>query len=200
MFKHTQIVEQMYQMLNHYDVKIADFDLVQLDELRAIQAKYAEELETCQAFRDERLPEMRAQLEANVKKLDDQLNALAREVETGGYVDVAQVSQPAAVLADLTALSTKLEALQGQDQGHRKELKLFAAAAHTLTAGAEPAVTKVVETTPKGSSLYERGSAKSCDNATEVFERMRTLWTMVERWHAGPHKGAILRVEAHFRT
>jgi len=72
LFKHTQIVEQMYQMLSHYDVKIPDTDLVQVDELRSIQAKYAEELEACQAFRDERLAEMTLQLEANVGKFAEQ--------------------------------------------------------------------------------------------------------------------------------
>ena len=160
LFKHTQIVEQMYQMLSHYDVKIPDTDLVQVDELRSIQAKYAEELEACQAFRDERLAEMTLQLEANVGKFAEQVAHITADLDAGLFIDVANFDMPETVLQELEAVRAKLENLIQSDLLHKKQQKLFG----------------VAETRDK-----------ALEKTQEAFDRVRTLWTMVERWDEDYH-------------
>ncbi|KAH8095184.1 hypothetical protein JL720_2462 [Aureococcus anophagefferens] len=138
LFKHTQIV----------------------DELRSIQAKYAEELEACQAFRDERLAEMTLQLEANVGKFAEQVAHITADLDAGLFIDVANFDMPETVLQELEAVRAKLENLIQSDLLHKKQQKLFG----------------VAETRDK-----------ALEKTQEAFDRVRTLWTMVERWDEDYH-------------
>ena len=51
LFKHTGMVENMYQLLSAYDVEVPSEDSVQLDDLRGYQHSYQENVEAAQSFK-----------------------------------------------------------------------------------------------------------------------------------------------------
>ncbi|KAJ1448261.1 dynein heavy chain, N-terminal region 2-domain-containing protein [Pelagophyceae sp. CCMP2097] len=182
LFKHTQIVEQMYQMLSHHEVKIADGDLVQLDELRSVQVNYADELESCQSFRDDRLAEMKAALDGTAAKCDDAVSAVVSDLEVGAFVDETRMGQPSTVLSELQVIRSRLDALILQDAAHRKHCKLFSMTAPSPNVLDEKKTDLGVKGGKKGAPKKAEVAVKGVDAALEKVDRVRTLWTMVERW------------------
>jgi hypothetical protein len=76
-------------------------------------------------------------------------------METGLFIDADNFDVPETVLQELEAVRAKLENLIQSDLMHKKQQKLFG----------------VAETRDK-----------ALEATQEAFDRVRTLWTMVERW------------------
>jgi len=156
LFKHTQMVEQMYQLLGHYDVKISSDDLVQLDELRSYQQQYLDEMDEAQAYKDERMPEMTQQLDMNIARLNDNIAQISASIDEGIFVDVSYFDNPEPVLAALEQVKAKLEVTQGLANTYSANQALFNILAYNY---------------------------KNLKKANESYERMNSLWTMISRWN-----------------
>ena len=150
------MVEQMYQLLTHHEVKITSDDLVQLDELRSYQVQYNEETEASNTYRDERLPEMTQQLDMNIARLNDQLVQISGQLEEGVFVNVAHFDDPSPVISELEAVHQKLESVDGFAKQYTANQELF------------------------GITPY---NYKNLRKTQESYDRMLTLWTMVQKWN-----------------
>ena len=89
LFKQTDMVEKLYQLLNKYDVEVPSEDAVQLDDLRGFQQSYQENVEAAEAFKAERMPEMTAQLDMKIANLNERLVAITGDLQTGEFVDAS---------------------------------------------------------------------------------------------------------------
>jgi len=128
LFKHTQMVEQMYQLLGHYDVKIASEELVQLDELRSFQSHYVDEMESANVCREESMREMTGQLDMNIARLDDQLLQLLGKLGEGPFTHGMHLDDPTPVLGELDLMKQKVDTIESLAGTYSRYQELFGVA------------------------------------------------------------------------
>ena len=97
--KEAVLVDEMYRLLNHFEVKISPEDMVQLDDLRACQSEYTEQNEKAVSYVEDKMPEMTRTLDMKILKLNEQLNSLTAQLSEGSFVDAD--AEPEVVLEEL---------------------------------------------------------------------------------------------------
>jgi hypothetical protein len=81
LYKTTSQVDQLYNLLQQNDVKVPSEDLVLHEDLHDRQSEYRTEIEVAQQYRDTKLNEMVASVDANIIKLQDQVMAAVSKLE-----------------------------------------------------------------------------------------------------------------------
>lgn len=158
--KHTQLTEQLCHLLKEYEVKLPEAEIVQMDELRTVQASYNEELEASNNFCATTKPTITAQLDECTVDFGKRLVTLSDELESGVLVDVAAgFVDPSVPIKVLEAhVKQNLDTLAKVDADLKKKSKLFNRAA---TPEAVPVPYKKV---------------------AEKFNAVKMLWLLIERW------------------
>ena len=176
--KHTNVVEQMYQILAHHDVRVSEADAVQLDELRAVQVEYNDAIEQCAAYKDSKLPEMLQFLDSQLVNFQDTVTKLTDELNSPPYVDLECFAQPGVVLATLGKIGSRLESLTKVESQLKKQRKLFG----LQTSDRKESTTGKRKDSTADSMAVKESPLFVVKQAAETFDFVRTLWTMVEHW------------------
>jgi dynein heavy chain len=156
LFKHTGMVENMYQLLSAYDVEVPSEDSVQLDDLRGYQHSYQENVEAAQSFKSERMPEMTAQLDMKIAGLNERLVAITAELQAGEYVNDAHFDDPTPVLDELQHVKQQLDVIDQHCKQYSSQQQLF------------------------GITVY---NYKNQATAMENFDKQAQLWSMISQWN-----------------
>jgi len=121
--KDAVLVDEMYRLLNHFEVKISPEDMVQLDDLRASQTEYIEQNENAATYVEDKMPEMTRTLDMKILKLNEQLNTLTQQLAEGSFVDAD--ADPEVVLEELEATRQTLAQFEGYGKTYNKWQGLF---------------------------------------------------------------------------
>ena len=156
LFRHSQMVEQMYKLLQDYEVKVLSDDLVQLEELRAFQQSYVEELEAAASYKSERMPEMTQQLDISIGNLNDAIRDIGSSLEEGVYINASFFDDPQPVLSELAAVKAKLDNVDQRCAQYSASQRLF-----DITEYKYPQLV----------------------NAKAVYDRQEGLWNMINDWN-----------------
>ena len=116
-------VEDMYKLLQSYDVKVTSEDSVSLDDMRNAGIGYTDSYRKSETYLEERMPEMTRQLDMNIIKATDSLKAVGESVNDGAFVDPSQA--PEAVLEMLEVVKARFAALQDTAERYNKWQGLF---------------------------------------------------------------------------
>jgi hypothetical protein len=121
--KDASAVEDMYKLLQSYDVKISSEDAVALDDMRNAGLAYTDSYRKSEAFLEERMPEMTRQLDVNIIKVNDSLKTVGEAVNDGAFIDASQ--SPETVLELLETTKSRFAALQDTADRYNKWQGLF---------------------------------------------------------------------------
>lgn len=158
LMKHAQLAEQMYHLLKEFEIKFAESDSVQMDEIRAMQAKYHDQLDNCESFCAGRMPAAISQLDEKVNAFEMSLNSLAADLNNT-FADVGQgFVNPSQQVQKLDQKQTHLDALYKTDAELNKIRRLL---------------------------RRERGEESDVDGLAQIaeqFDTFKSLWILVERW------------------
>lgn len=123
LLRESSSVEDMYKLLQSYDVKISSEDAVALDDMRNSGLAYTDSYRKSEAYLEDRMPEMTRQLDMNIIKATDSLKAVGESVNDGLFIDA---SQPAdTVLEQLEVTKARFAALQDTAERYNKWQGLF---------------------------------------------------------------------------
>ena len=110
------VVEEMYDMLTHYEMKIPPGDQIKLDDLSEAVSGLADSMQHAADFVETRKAEMMSALSRGIAELDDALLAIMAQLNSGVFVDRA---------ADPDAVLVELAKLQKQVTGHQEKVDMF---------------------------------------------------------------------------
>lgn len=153
MSKQAESVEDMYRVLEAYNVKVSTDASVKLDALRDTQTKFSEEQSLSSEFKTQKLPGMGQTLNAHIDRLDDNLETMQGKLRKGKLVDPD--AEPSVVLKKLDTYKKQIESC--------KELALKYRTYQGLFDVAEGAFSRVKET-------------------EEVFQMRFKLWETFSKW------------------
>jgi len=123
LLRESSSVEDMYKLLQSYDVKISSEDAVALGNMRNSGLAYTDSYRKSEAYLEDRMPEMTRQLDMNIIKATDSLKAVGESVNDGLFIDA---SQPAdTVLEQLEVTKARFAALQDTAERYNKWQGLF---------------------------------------------------------------------------
>jgi dynein heavy chain len=104
--KDSAAVEDMYKLLQSYEVKISSEESVALDDMRNAVSQFTESYRASDTFLEQRMPEMTRQLDVSIIKVTDTLKTLSDSVNEGIFTDDQQA--PATALEGLDVVKTKV--------------------------------------------------------------------------------------------
>ena len=106
MEERAQQVNEMYELLDVYEVKIAAQDAVKKDDLKEARDTFAAKMADADVAVEQRMPQMTVSLERSIDKLNEDLMSIFTTLHTGEFVDPA--CDPEAVLERLGEVPTQL--------------------------------------------------------------------------------------------
>lgn len=121
--KDAAAVEDMYKLLQSYEVKVSYEESVALDDMKNAVAEFTEASRSSDDFLEQRMPEMTRQLDVSIIKVTDSLKYLADSMNEGLFVDDLQ--SPPVVLEALEGVKGKLVGLEDQVKRFNKWQQLF---------------------------------------------------------------------------
>lgn len=157
LYKQTSQVDQMYNLLRQYDVKVPSEDLVLHEDLHERQAEYRKEVDAAQNFRDAKMAEMVGAVSTNITKLQEQITGIVSRLEDEIFVETEQFEDPERVLEELAALGQRLESADQLAKNYAGYQRLF----------------NVTEVTHP-----------ELDGGKEKFDQIKALWETVNNWSA----------------
>jgi dynein heavy chain len=161
MNEHEQIVEDMYALLEQYEVRVASQDNVQLDDLRDTKEQYTVEATAADAYIEETMGEQTQSLDSSIARLREQAIHQTDILTEGLFVDASKIDSPGEVLEELEIVRQKL-ANFGNLEGQYGEIQeLF------------------------GESVTSLKDLKKC---SAQFDEMFKLWDTLNRWQVGYDK------------
>jgi dynein heavy chain, axonemal len=155
LYKQTSQVDQLYNLLQQYEVKIPSEDLVLHEDLHERQQEYRREIEVAQNYRDTKMPEMVANVETNILKLQDQIGGTVAKLEDPLFVEVDAFGEPDKVLEELAQLGARLENADQLAKTYASYQKLF------------------------GVSV---AAQKELESGKERYDTLRQLWETTKSW------------------
>ena len=106
MEERAQQVNEMYELLDVYEVKIAAQDAVKKDDLKEARDTFAAKMADADVAVEQRMPQMTVSLERSIDKLNEDLMSIFTTLHTGEFVDPA--CDPEVVLERLGEVHTQL--------------------------------------------------------------------------------------------
>lgn len=156
LFKATSQVDQMYNLLQSYEVAIQPEDAVLHEELYERQQEYRVEIEAAQTYRDNKIQEMTAAVESNILKLQDQVASISSRFDEQLFVGTEYFDDAGRVLDELNQLGSRLDSVDQTAKTYAGYQKLF------------------------GANSFDQGDLEVCK---ERYESMRLLWDTVKSWN-----------------
>eukprot|EP01038_Epipyxis_sp_PR26KG_P008413 gene8413-11380_t len=156
LFKATSQVDQMYNLLQQYEVKVPSEDLVFHEDLHEKQLEYRKEIEIAQSFRDSKLPEMISTVETNILKLQDQIVGAVARLDEQMFTDIEYFYDSDKVLEELAQLGQRLDNADQLSKNYAGYQRLFNV--------------QVI-------------AQKELEVGKEKWEAMKQLWDSVKSWN-----------------
>jgi hypothetical protein len=154
--KAISTVEQMYSLLKQHQVTVPPEDEVQLDDLHHVHEEYNAEMEHAINFKEERLPEMKTNLDMHISKVNENLVKMQQQLKEGVFIDALHFDEPSAVIEKLEQAKIKLEQEEEKSKTYTHYQELFNIPPYDY---------------------------KNMKKTQEVFDQMNTLWTTVDKWN-----------------
>ena len=155
LYKQTSQVDQMYNLLRQYDVKVPSEDLVLHEDLHERQAEYRKEVDAAQAFRDSKMAEMVVAVNTNIAKLQEQIGGIVSRLEDDLFVETESFDDPEHVLEELSLLGQRLESADQLAKNYAGYQRLF--------------------------NVPEFENAE-LELGKEKYEQLKALWECVNNW------------------
>ncbi|RYG64392.1 hypothetical protein EON64_14090, partial [archaeon] len=155
LYKQTSQVDQLYNLLQLYEVKVPSEDLVLHEDLHERQQEYRREIENAQSYRDAKMPDMVTNVESNILKLQDQIASTVSRLDDQLFVDTESFNEPERALEELAQLGSKLDNADQLAKTYAGYQKLF----NTPIAG-----------------------HKELETGKERFETLKQLWETIRSW------------------
>ena len=151
-------VDRMYTLLQMNEVKIPPDDLVALDEMHSLAARYSKQLVAAHTFKENEHANQSEQLDTNIGALNSELSVVTTETMSGNFVDVMHFDDPEMLVikTELAAMHYRLEQLAARAQTYAGYKELFG-----LHADEFPQLNK----------------------ATDRLRLVDRLWTSIADWH-----------------
>lgn len=124
-------VNEMYDLLEHYAVKIPAADAVKKDDLKEVRELLSVKAAESESMVDGKMGTMTASLEKSIANLNDELMAILTSLHTGDYVDPA--CDPKVVLDKLQTVHEQLLSLGEKADGFKLMQTTFGMAAGEFT-------------------------------------------------------------------
>jgi hypothetical protein len=156
LYKATSQVDQMYNLLQQYEVKIPSEDLVLHEDLHERQQEYRHEIEFAQSYRDMKMPEMITAVDSNLIKLQDNINVMVSKLEDPMFNEMDNYFDSEKVLEELVAVGSRLENADQLAKTYGSYQKLFNV---TMT------------------------SQKELEVGKEKWETLKLLWECIAKWN-----------------
>jgi len=155
LYKQTSQVDQMYNLLRQYDVKVPSEDLVLHEDLHERQAEYRKEVDAAQNFRDSKMAEMVVAVSTNIAKLQEQIGGIVMRLEDDMFIETEAFDDPERVLEELALLGQRLESADQLAKNYAGYQRLF--------------------------NVPELQN-QELDLGKEKFEQLKALWECVNNW------------------
>jgi dynein heavy chain len=155
LYKQTSQVDQMYNLLRQYDVKVPSEDLVLHEDLHDRQAEYRKEVDAAQSFRDSKMSEMVGAVATNIAKLQEQITGIVSRLEDEIFVETEYFDDPERTLEELSALGQRLDNADQLAKNYAGYQRLFGV----------PEV-----------------QHQELESGKEKFELIKALWETVNNW------------------
>jgi dynein heavy chain len=157
-------VNEMYDLLDAYEVKIPAADAVKKDDLK--EAREALALRTGEADNasDGKMGQMTATLEKSISNLNEDLVGISVGLADGDYVD--PTVDPKLVLERLQSVQEQMVAINEKAEGFKTMQETFA-----KTMGGEEA------------ENFKPNDFKELKNAQATFDQKMEIWTKLDTWN-----------------
>lgn len=156
LFKATSQVDQMYNILQIYEVAVPPEDLVLHEDLHEKHMEYRKEMDASQAYREQKLQEMITNVETNILKLQDQVVTLVNRLDEPMFTEPTFADDPSKVLDELSQIGSKLENVDQLSKTYAGYQRLF------------------------GVSPFEN---TELEVGKERFATIKTMWDLVKSWN-----------------
>jgi dynein heavy chain, axonemal len=160
LFKSSNQIDQMYNLLKIYQVSIPPDDIVAHEDLHDKQAKYRVDVEIAQNYRDGKLGEMNSNIDATISKLQDQVTSLTSKLDDPVFVEPQFFDSAMEALEELSQIGSKLDQISQIASTYVGYQNLF------------------------DFPLFQ---FKELDICREKYECVKTLWECVKNWN-GKHE------------
>lgn len=155
LFKATSQVDQMYNLLQQYEVKVPSEDLVLHEDLHDRQLEYRKEIEIAQNYRDSKMPEMITAVDTNIIKLQDQVTGMIVKLDDRMFNETELFGDAEKVLEELGQLGSRLENADQLAKTYSSYQTLF-----------NVSIT----------------SQKELEIGKEKWESLKVLWETISKW------------------
>lgn len=118
-------VDQLYNLLRQYEVKVPSEDLVLHEDLHERQQEYRREIEIAQAYRDSKVSEMVVAVEGNIMKLQDQIAGMIAKLDDPIFIDCDYFDEPEKMIEELNQVGQRLENADQMSKNYASYQKLF---------------------------------------------------------------------------
>lgn len=125
------VVDDMYELLHAYDVKIPTQDQVKLDDLHDVVMKYEDSLEAAYTHIQEFRDAMMEDLDHKVTAMSEELLSILGTLHSGKFL--MPESDPKDVVEDLMALNSKLTEIREKTELYKCYQKLFQVTLHCFS-------------------------------------------------------------------
>eukprot|EP00899_Mesostigma_viride_P020786 jgi/Mesvir1/28709/Mv19680-RA.1 len=163
----ASIVDDMYEQLGAYEVKVPTADQVKLDDMHESVQLYLSALEKADEYIDDRKQSMMATLEKQIQQQNEELLAVLGSLHSGAYVEPD--SDCEAVVADLFTLTEHIQLSVERSKTWQEYQRLFGM------------------TVDDFSNLVL--TEKECRSRYDVWEAVRSWGQKTVRWREGPLQG-----------
>jgi hypothetical protein len=102
LFKAASQVDQIYNLLQHYEVQVPPEHLVAHEDLHERLHEYRKEMDAAVSYKETKLGEMSNHLDLNIFKLSEQVSGISGRLEEAPFTDAAQFADFQGVIDDLT--------------------------------------------------------------------------------------------------
>jgi dynein heavy chain len=124
-YKDASTVDQMYTLLQSYDVVIPPEHLVLHEDLHDRQAEYRREIDAASSYREAQMESQRAATDANVNKMLEQVALLSAQLDEPRIQGTEFFDDPSVITEELATLMTKMTGLENQSETLGAYQKLF---------------------------------------------------------------------------
>lgn len=155
-FKATSQVEQMYNLLQHYEVVVPSEDIVLHEDLHEKIVEYKKEMDSSLSHKENKLGEMIASVDVNIVKLQDQIGVVVDSLQNEMYVGSEYFYEYTKVLEELAVLQSKFDSCEQLAKTYSGYQRLF---------------------------NVDEFNRSDLEAGKEKIDAMKSMWDIVMKWN-----------------
>ena len=162
-------VNEMYDLLDKYEVKVPAADSVKKDDLKEAREVLGGKTGEAEGAAEGKMGQMTATLDKSIANLDEDLVSLLANLSSGDYVDPS--IDPKMVLERLQAVSEQLGAISEKAEGYRAMQETFQ---NTFA--------------EEGTTPPPPKASKQLQDTTAQYELNLEKWTKLDSWNESQYE------------